>query len=131
MINESHPPLPTATFFGSQAVPEDTPLFTADQMRSYADATCALRGAQKEEPAKSLNAKAADLLRPFLKEGEKVIWREPFRWHDDNGVLANHYDSMGLASLSAEFGYQVDWDTNLYHAAIVRPSAPTPEGEAK
>lgn len=70
---------------------------------------------------KSLNAQAADLLRPFLKPGQKVIWREPFRWHDDNGVLSNHYDGMSLAQLCDEFGYEVDYDFDLKHAAIVSP----------
>lgn len=69
---------------------------------------------------KSINAQVADLLRPFLKEGDKVIWREPFRWHDDDGVLSNHYDGASLESLAEEFGYDIDWDTNMHHAAIVR-----------
>ena len=73
---------------------------------------------------KSLNAKAADLLRPFLKDGDKVIWREAFRWKDDDGVLSNHYDSMELESLAADFGYEIDWDTNFKHAAIVRAATP-------
>jgi hypothetical protein len=68
---------------------------------------------------KSLNAQVADLLRPFLKPGQKVIWREPFRWRDDNGVLSNHYDGMGLAQLCEDFGYEVDYDFDMHHAAIV------------
>lgn len=69
---------------------------------------------------KSINAQVADLLRPLLKEGDKVIWREPFRWHDDNGVLPNHYDGASLEYLAEEFGYDIDWGTNMHHAAIVR-----------
>ena len=72
---------------------------------------------------KSLNARMADLLRPFLKPGQKVIWREPFRWFDDNGVLSNHYDGMSVASLAADFGYEYDWELAFEHAAIVWPKA--------
>lgn len=77
------------------------------------------------EVRKSLNASVADLLRPFLKPGQKVIWREPFRWFDDNGVLSNHYDSMNVASLADDFGYDYDWELAFEHAAIVWPKAAT------
>ena len=70
---------------------------------------------------KSLNAQVADLLRPFLKPGQKVIWREPFRWFDDNGVLSNHYDSMSVPQIAGEFGYDYDWELAFEHAAIVSP----------
>jgi hypothetical protein len=81
--------------------------------------------------AKSLNAMAADLLRPYLKLGQKVIWRESFRWHDDNGVLSNHYDGMELEQLSDAFGYDWRYDMNLKHAAIVwdKVAAPQPQQE--
>ena len=81
--------------------------------------------------AKSLNAMAADLLRPYLKLGQKVIWRESFRWHDDNGVLSNHYDGMELEQLSDDFGYDWRYDMNLKHAAIVwdKVAAPQPQQE--
>ena len=81
--------------------------------------------------AKSLNAMAADLLRPYLKPGQKVIWRESFRWHDDNGVLSNHYDGMELEQLSDAFGYDWHYDMNLKHAAIVwdKVAAPQPQQE--
>lgn len=81
--------------------------------------------------AKSLNAMAADLLRPYLKLGQKVIWRESFRWHDDNGVLSNHYDGMELEQLSDAFGYDWHYDMNLKHAAIVwdKVAAPQPQQE--
>ena len=81
--------------------------------------------------AKSLNAMAADLLRPYLKPGQKVIWRESFRWHDDNGVLSNHYDGMELEQLSDAFGYDWRYDMNLKHAAIVwdKVAAPQPQQE--
>lgn len=80
---------------------------------------------------KSLNAKVADLLRPFLKPGQKVIWREPFRWHDDDGVLSNHYDGMEVPSLAADFGYNWEYDFTFLHAAIITPkdAATQPQGE--
>lgn len=84
---------------------------------------------QGPEPRKSLNAKVADLLRPFLKEGQKVIWREAFRWHDDNGVLSNHYDGMELPRLSDDFGYGWDFDFDFHHAAIVTTFAASPANE--
>jgi hypothetical protein len=70
-------------------------------------------------PIKGLNAMAADLLRPYLKPGQKVIWREAFRWHDDNGVLPNHYDGMELPALAEDFGYDWEYGFDLKHAAIV------------
>lgn len=75
----------------------------------------------KAEVRKSLNAQVADLLRPFLKPGQKVIWREPFRWYDDNGVMSNHYDGMSVQSLAEEFGYDYDAELSFEHAAIVWP----------
>lgn len=80
---------------------------------------------------KSLNAQVADLLRPFVKPGQKVIWREPFRWHDDNGVLSNHYDSMSVASLAEDFGYDFDWELAFEHAAVVWPKKTAEEKAAK
>jgi hypothetical protein len=68
-------------------------------------------------PSKSLNALVADSLRPFCREGRKVIWREPFRWHDDNGVLSNHYDGMELDQLADDFGYEIIHD--MRNAAVV------------
>lgn len=83
--------------------------------------------ASRAAPDKSLHAQAADLLRPFLKPGDKLIWRGSFRWFDDDGVLSNHYDSQELESLAADFGYEIDWDTNLKHAAIIRAAKETPQ----
>lgn len=83
--------------------------------------------ATAEADVKSLNAMAADLLRPFLRPGQKVIWREAFRWHDDAGVLSNHYDGMEIESLSEDFGYEWSYAFNFKHAAIVEriDAAPT------
>ena len=81
-----------------------------------------LRAAQEGkagDSGKSLNALAADLLRPYLKPGQKVIWREAFRWHDDNGVLPNHYDGMEIPALAEAFGYDWEYDFDFKHAAIV------------
>lgn len=91
------------------------------QVRQYIE-----QGAQPGA-AKSLNAMAADLLRPYLKPGQKVIWREAFRWHDDNGVLSNHYDGMELEQLSDAFGYDWRYDMNLKHAAIVWDKVAAPQ----
>lgn len=79
--------------------------------------------AEQEAAGKSLNARVADQLRPFLKPGDKVIWRDSFRWKDDDGVLSNHYDSMGLPQLADDFGYEIDWDFNMNHAAIIRSAS--------
>ncbi|MDW9227051.1 hypothetical protein C7S15_1618 [Burkholderia cepacia] len=91
---------------------------------AYQQANAMLRARDAEVPAcavsKSLNARIADELRPFLKEGQKVIWREPFRWHGDRGVLSNHYECMSLEHIAQDFGYEVVLDFN--HAAIVQPS---------
>lgn len=75
---------------------------------------------------------AADLLRPYLKEGQKVIWREAFRWQDDNGVLSNHYDGMELEQLADDFGYDWRYDMNFKHAAIVwNKVAASPQHQVK
>jgi len=75
---------------------------------------------------------AADLLRPYLKEGQKVIWREAFRWQDDNGVLSNHYDGMELEQLADGFGYDWRYDMNFKHAAIVwNKVAASPQHQVK
>jgi hypothetical protein len=85
----------------------------------FADEVEASGEAEKHAAGKSLNAQVADLLRPFLKPGQKVIWREPFRWFDDNGVMSNHYDGMSIAALAEAFGYLYDWELAFEHAAIV------------
>lgn len=76
-------------------------------------------GGQPAAPVgrKSLSASVADALRPFLSAGQKVIWREPFRWFDDNGVLSNHYDGMSVTYLAQEFGYEVIHDCEC--AAVI------------
>lgn len=105
-----------------KATPEKRELLLQDLARingsdhrcAHARAVLAAAQAPQPEPAnspamvrKSLSATVADALRPFLGAGQKVIWREPFRWHDDDGVMSNHYDGMSLDSLAAEFDYWV------------------------
>lgn len=107
----------------SAALTEPKPLFKPliDQHPGLAEELAEQVDGKAER--KSLNAKIADQLRPFLRPGDKVIWRESFRWFDDNGVLPNHYDSMELDQLADLFGYEIDWDTNMHHAAVVRNAA--------
>lgn len=73
-------------------------------------------------------------LAKFCNEGEFVIYRDDFRWkryHEayywnedfqqwEDEVLSNHYNGMSLEQLAEDFGYEIDWDTNLHHVAIVR-----------
>lgn len=65
-----------------------------------------------------IDVRVAEELRKRLQPGEKVIWRDAFRWKDDNGALSNHYEQASVASLAAEFGYTVILDAGC--AAIIR-----------
>ena len=58
-----------------------------------------------------------DVLRQHLRPGEILMWRDAFRWHNDTGVLSNHYECMGLRQLCEDFGYEVVHDFN--HVAVV------------
>lgn len=80
----------------------------------------ALIQAELEMPKKlkSVSEELADALRPFVAHNQKVIWRMPFRWVDDNGVLSNHYDGMGVDRLAEDFNYEIVFDAK--DAAIVR-----------
>jgi hypothetical protein len=91
----------------------------AVQLQDEIDAAISALATQPAAPVvrKSLSASVADALRPFLSPGQKVIWREPFRWFDDDGVLSNHYDGMSVAALAADFGYEVHEDCEC--AAII------------
>lgn len=83
----------------------------------------------------------AEHLHKFCKEGDFVIWRDAFRWkrynhnppnvpyemycnntieNTEDTVLSNHYDGMSLEQLAEDFGYEIDWETDMHHAAIVR-----------
>lgn len=60
-------------------------------------------------------------LRPLVRNGEMLIWRDAYRWKCDDGVLANHYESMNLRGLCEDFCYEVVHD--FHHIAIVRHRA--------
>ena len=76
----------------------------------------------------------AEHLYKFCNGSDFVIYRDAFRWkryYENNPhtqiseqygdeVLSNHYDSMSLEQLAEEFGYEIDWNTNMHHVAIVR-----------
>jgi len=57
-------------------------------------------------------------LRPYLNTGDMLIWRDAFRWENDEGVLSNHYEMFELPTLCADFGYEVVHD--FRHVAVVR-----------
>lgn len=63
-----------------------------------------------------------DALRPLLEPGDKIIWRDAFRWKDDSGVLSNHYECMELDSLCESFGYELIHDYR--HVAVIREAKP-------
>lgn len=63
---------------------------------------------------------AARLLK---RDGDIVIYRDAFRWHDDadDMVMANHYESQDLGYLAECFGYEIVHD--FRHVAVVRRKA--------
>lgn len=65
-------------------------------------------------------AKIREGARLLKREGDKVIYRDAFRWHDDADgmVLSNHYESMSLRALAADFDYEIVHD--FHHVAVVR-----------
>jgi hypothetical protein len=71
---------------------------------------------QRYDAMKLVREAAALIAEP----GDKVIYRDAFRWHDhaDGMVLSNHYESHSLRSLSEEFGYEIVHD--FHHVAVVR-----------
>lgn len=58
------------------------------------------------------------ILLPLVRPGEMLIWREPFRWKNKEGVLNNHYECLDIQDLCDGFGYELVHD--LTHLAIVR-----------
>ena len=59
------------------------------------------------------------LLRTLVEPGEMLIYRDAFRWKDDEGrVLPNHYEMNPIEYLAEEFGYEII--RNFRHVAIVR-----------
>lgn len=67
-----------------------------------------------------IGASVAEALKPFLLPGQKIIWREPFRWHDEEGFMPNHYEGMSIEALADSFGYQIVVNCEL--AAIIQPT---------
>lgn len=70
---------------------------------------------------------AKHLYENFCPENSFVIYRDAFRWkryepENEYGdpVMSNHFECMSLEQLSEEFGYEVDWQFDLKHVAIVR-----------
>lgn len=57
-------------------------------------------------------------VKPFLEDGQKVIFRQPFRWHDENGMLQNHFESASASVLAEEFCYEILAD--FCHFAVIR-----------
>lgn len=53
--------------------------------------------------------------------GERVIYRDAFRWKDDSTdhVLPNHYECQSLPYLAESFGFEIVH--NFHHVAVVRP----------
>ena len=60
-------------------------------------------------------------IRPHLKEGERLIWRDAFRWRDKNGILRNHYEMQDIEYIAETFGYEIVHDFN--HFAVIRDEA--------
>ncbi len=65
-----------------------------------------------------------DALRPHVKEGERLIYRGPFRWRDDadEQFLSNHYECQDIEYLADTFEFEIV--ANFHHAAIVKRRLP-------
>ena len=59
-------------------------------------------------------------VRSLAKPGERVIYRDAFRWKDDatDAVLPNHYEMFDLPGLAIENGYTVVHD--FCHVGVIR-----------
>lgn len=93
---------------------------TTDQQIDYEERRLAFLRSQptyQRYDAMKLVREAARLL---VEPGQKVIYRDAFRWHDDSDemVLSNHYESQSLEYLAEEWGYEILHDFN--HVAVVR-----------
>jgi len=82
---------------------------------------------------KGINYPIAQHLHTFCKDGEFVIFRDAFRWkkyipkeqqtnqwQEDGEVLSNHFEGMSLDQLAEDFNYDISWEYDLHHVAIVR-----------
>jgi hypothetical protein len=107
--------------------------YGADALAQYDRGAASVAGlAGAVGSGKSLSAAVADALRPYLGDGEKVIWCEPFRWKDDDGVMPNHFEGMSVQSLATEFGYEVVHDCGcaaVIRSALAAQAASTRAGE--
>lgn len=58
--------------------------------------------------------------RSLKRDGEYVIYRDAFRWHDDadDMVMSNHYECQDIGALAETFGYEIVHD--FRHVAVVR-----------
>lgn len=58
--------------------------------------------------------------RLLAEPGDKVLYRDAFRWHDDadDMVMSNHYECQNIDYLARDFGYEVKHD--FHHVAVVR-----------
>jgi hypothetical protein len=63
--------------------------------------------------------------RQLAKPGERVIYRDAFRWKDDatGDVLPNHYECQGLSYMAQEHGWTLVH--NFHHVAVI---GSTPSG---
>lgn len=101
--------------------PNTREALSTDQQADYEARRLAfLRGQPTHQrgDAMKLVREAARLL---AEPGQRVIYRDAFRWHDDatGDVLPNHYESFSLRGLAAEFEFEVVHDFN--HVAVVTP----------
>ena len=65
-------------------------------------------------------------LEKVIKDDERIIYRDAFRWKDTNGdVLNNHYECQGIKVLSDYFNYEVVHNFN--HVVVIKDA--NKEGE--
>ena len=58
-----------------------------------------------------------DAVRPCMKEDETLVWRDAFRWKDENGIMNNCYDSQDIDYICETFGYELVH--NFHHVAVI------------
>lgn len=71
---------------------------------------------EKTEP-EWINLPGVEQLQEEVQPGQKVIWRNAFRWMDDSGAISNHYEMFTASQLANAFGYEVVKDVG--YAAII------------
>ena len=65
--------------------------------------------------SRSIRKGLIEELRTHLEEGEFIIWREPFRWHRDQGgeegaVISNAYEGHSIDQVAEDSGWEVTLD---------------------